>query len=1109
MSTKIFTNQDANTLLNKFKGIGEHMRGIHHFDALVGYLYASGYFIIRPFLQHIPQIRILVGIETDQLVKKYHARGLEFLGNAQDTRDAFLDQLKADIQTGHYSQKVEEGVLQLVEDIITERVKIKAHPAKKIHSKVYIFRPEIYNEHTQGAVITGSSNLTRPGLETNLEFNVELRDYAEVKFATDTFEQLWGEAVDILPASVQHVKRDTYLNNDRTPFEIYIKLLIAYFGNMADYDPSVLDDLPSQYDKLAYQADAIKEGYQRLLKHRGFILADVVGLGKTVVATAIIKKYVHFNGFQTKVLVVHPPALRDNWENTINDFGLNDYVHLITNGSLHKVIDPLDANYLNAQQYDMVVVDESHKFRSDTSRMYLWLQLICKTPRNKRGSDPDTSKKVMLLSATPLNNRPEDIANQLYLFQNARQSTIEAVPNLQAFFTPLIREYKALKKDENLDQDKLRGIYDQIKERVLRPLVIRRTRNDILNNEMYAQDMEAQGVKFPATPDPTPLEYQFAPATAILFAQTIERLTDATQGLGYFRYQAIAYLKSEEHRELYDNASRISTQLAHIMKTLLIKRLESSFEAFRATLGRFAQRNQAMIGMFERDKVYIAPDLDVNRYLDEDREDELEELIAALNADSPNNQVLRAKDFEAEFLPGLQADQQILNELCSQWDKVSQDPKLERFMTALKQELLDKKRNLEGKLVIFTESNETAQYLYQALQQAGYSRSLAVNSGNQRQVFEQIKANFDAKLPKAQQQDSLDFIITTDVLAEGINLHRANVIVNYDVPWNSTRLMQRIGRVNRLGTEAAQIWVYNFFPTSDADASIDLQNTALKKLQGFHTAFGEDSKVYSPEEVLEENILNQISEQEANEDDAYLKYLSFLRKFKSAQPKVFKRIARLPLRSRTGRSLRQLSLNNGQTSPLPCTIAYLKSSQRSSFFIHDSHTPPRELTFGEALQIFEADTNEPSIELIAEHYAHVQAMETEFQQQVIRQEMPRLSQDQLSPQENSANNMLSTLIKNAPLDAETKDLAKAAQAVVFMGIFKKFAHELHRLNRKRKDKKRKMKLPEVIKEFKQITDKYPVAQLKQWQDDQTKAQELAEQHARRETPRIIISESFG
>jgi SNF2 family DNA or RNA helicase len=186
--------------------------------------------------------------------------------------------------------------------------------------------------------------------------------------------------------------------------------------------------------------DAVSDRYAKMMKHNEFFLSDVVGLGKTVVATLIAKKFFYSNDFPSylsKTLVICPPALKENWDDTLSQFGLHDY-KIITSGSLHKVTKPHD--------FDLIIVDEAHKFRNDTAGMYTELQKICKTPTKKKLADSTCQqKRVMLISATPLNNRPEDIANQVYLFQDAKDSTLE-ISNLQNFFRKKIDEYKELKQ---------------------------------------------------------------------------------------------------------------------------------------------------------------------------------------------------------------------------------------------------------------------------------------------------------------------------------------------------------------------------------------------------------------------------------------------------------------------------------------------------------------------------------------------------------------------------------------------------------------------------------------------------------------------------------------
>ena len=445
MSTRFFTNLGHQTLFEKLKGVFQNNPDIEWFDALVGYLRASGYFAIRPYLEKVPHIRILVGINVDAIMADYHKRGLLFLADPTKALEEFKVELRKDIQTAPYKREIEAGILQFVHDIVSKKIELRAHPTQRLHAKIYIFRPKGFNEHKPGAVISGSSNLTSAGLGTeeevrNYEFNVLLHDYTDVQFATDEFERLWKESVPILPKVLQEVRDSTYLATEVTPHELFWKLLIEYFGPSIEYDPNAITDLPEGFKRLAYQMDAVSSGYRLLEKHNGFFLADVVGLGKTIVATLIAKKFYFYNGFpehRSHTLIVVPPAVEDNWEWTISKFRL-DNVKIITNGSLHKLKHP--------ERYDLVIVDEAHKFRNDTAEAFDELQRICKTPTQRELKDGSRArKKVILVSATPLNNRPDDIRNQLALFQDLKDSTL-SVANLQHFFAQREKEYRQAKR---------------------------------------------------------------------------------------------------------------------------------------------------------------------------------------------------------------------------------------------------------------------------------------------------------------------------------------------------------------------------------------------------------------------------------------------------------------------------------------------------------------------------------------------------------------------------------------------------------------------------------------------------------------------------------------
>ena len=972
-------------MLKKFEGVLEHVPNLRHFDALVGYFRASGYFRLRPHLESIEKIRILVGINVDQLAEKYHAAGQQYIKDPKETRASFLAKLKEDIKSADYNKETDAGILQFIDDVVTRKIEIKAHPEKNLHAKIYIFKPEIFNENSTGTVITGSSNFTNNGLgsseKSNYEFNVELRNFDDIKFASDEFELLWGDAIDILPAEVEKLKKQTYLNDEFTPFEFYIKLLIEYFGKRIDYDPANVDLLlPDNYQRLTYQAEAAIEGFEKLMQYQGVFLADVVGLGKTIIASIIARKFVFENGHHTKILIVYPPALADNWHRTIKDFHMGNNCSFISTGSLHKVIDNEMPEYPNADEYDLIIIDEAHKFRNDTSSMYEKLQKITKTDRKIPGPNGDFRKKVMLLTATPLNNHPADIENQVYLFQDKRNANLPTLKDLQSFFKPLKEEYDRLKKAETLDKDKVRAIFDKIRDKVVEPLVIRRTRTDIQNNPEYLKDMEAQGITFPVINPPHPVKYEFDDQLSGLFDKTITLLTGLNEkgkeaaGLGYYRYRAIEYLLNEKDRNRYGDVASISGRLAGIMKTLLVKRLESSFCAFKKSLGRFLKNTDLMIKMFEDNKIYVAPDIDVNKYLEEDNEEGLE---AKINEKGGNNQVYTAAEFRQDFVSLLNKDREQIKELVDKWDKIGQDPKLEKFLENLQKVFLNKEKNRSGKLVIFSESKETIDYIEKATQDAGFEKTISISAENRKEKQKTIRLNFDANQPKEDWLNDFDFIFTTEVLAEGINLHRSNVIINYDVPWNATRLMQRIGRVNRIGTEAKEINVFNFYPSDKSDNQIQLTNTAIKKLQAFHSAFGEDSQIYSQlEEVGEAGLYGSELKEEVNET---LVLLQELRDFKKMNPKEFDSISKIPQKARLARSVENVnpdcSVKNG-------SVTYVKSEGHPGVCYKTDENGVRELSFAEVAKIFKAEREERALPLPEFHHEQVNKATEHFKMAV-------------------------------------------------------------------------------------------------------------------------------
>lgn len=1081
MGTNFFTNEKENTLLEKIEGVFKYKK-VHFFDALVGYFRASGYFRIRKFIQDTPKIRFLVGINVDKLTYQANQQGLLFNPNAEQSQEEFFNEVKKNIQEAKYDKEVEDGMYQFIEDIVSGKISMRIHPKQNIHAKIYIFREEEYHPHSYGSVITGSSNLTEAGLEKNFEFNVELRYDDDIKYATETFERLWEESVEIDLSHVEKLKKDSYLSTDFMPYEIYLKFLLEYFGKSIDFDPNSVSDLPKGYMKLSYQVDAVNDGYAKMMKHNGFFLSDVVGLGKTIVSALIAKKFFFSNGFPTHrshTLVIVPPAMKISWEDTLDEFKL-DNVTIITNGSLHKIKNP--------ERYDLIIVDEAHKFRSDTASMYNELQKLCKTKAvHNDGSVHD--KKVILVSATPLNNRPEDIANLVYLFQDSKESTLEE-GNLQRFFREQIDRYRKLKKEQDMEivSKEIKSIYEKIRIKVVEPLTVRRTRTDLKENEAYKKDLDNQGVIFPDVKPPHKIYYQLDPNLEQLYDKTIQYLSDNAEGLKYYRYQAIKYLK-EDKKSKYKKADMISIQLAGIMKTLLVKRIDSSFYAFKQSLIRYYNANRVMLEMFKNGTIYIAPNLKVNEYMIEDREDELIKLIEDARYSDPTIEICTPDDFVEGFVDGILHDDKILSDLVAMWEEIDYDPKLEVFIERMGSELFDKSINNEGKLLVFSESKETTQYLMTSLKERGYSRILMVTSDNRNDVMSVLKENFDAKYSGPRKND-YDIVISTEVLAEGVNLHRANVIVNYDTPWNSTRLMQRIGRVNRIGSVAKEVHVFNFFPTSKVNDDIELEKKAKMKLFAFHAALGEDSQIYSTDENPETFGL---FDKDIDEDrDEKLRYLMWLRKLKQDNPELIKRISKLPMRARVGRKSKLFK--NG-------TITFIRNKRRDAFTFVREDGSSEELTFIEAVKVFEARMDERSLPLHEKHHNQVSLAlsiftDMEEQSKILHRKVNTVQ----GPNEKKAIAYLDGFMSISNISEYEEDMIVKAKRAISSGKFQQLQRDINKL--KTSTKKTPLRPVILLEKLMEILTQYPLEHVT------FNEREVIVPVKKKDCPEIIISESF-
>lgn len=894
---------------------------------------------LKKFIERGGRIRMIIGKEP--VVKGYQLKE-----DDKKFPDFYIHRDIAQL-TEEY-QECAEFLLKNITEEDNGPIQIRIYGQGEIkaflHSKAYILK----GKGTSVAVI-GSSNFTKKGLCDNSELNYletntlivsgSLSENSSAKGHIPWFEEKWEqsqpwnnrfirEVLGKTPLGEKAKKKLTKQAESLSPFETYIKLLQYEFGDIIDRkNMAQLENyIPEGMMPLEYQFSAVNQCFATMRKHGGFLLADVVGLGKTIVGTLLIKRFLAEPGEKPrKVLIVAPPAIVSGWKDTIlkMDDGRSDaispYIDLVTTGSIRNYLDDDDyenpqeietelsvdekLNINNKENYGLIIIDESHKFRNNLTNMYRNLDELISRNYTETGEAP----YIGLLSATPQNNRPDDLKNQIYLFQRTpKNSTLEKIDggNLEAFFADIGRRYQEIitskvAGDYGISQNKnqeLVRLSTEIREKVLSDLLVRRTRTDVKKH--YQDDLEKQNIKFPQISGPHILNYTMDDALCLLFNDTIETIgakPDVEDGvsLGYYRYRAIEFLIAPENRQKYRANNRdvhsVAIQLAKIMQILLVKRLESSFKAFRNSLENLAQYTINMVTMLEHGTVFICPSLDVNQEFRKAKNvgqcfETLRKKIEILNQEGRNekgqNAEYKTADFSFDYLPRLKEDLQRINKLCKRWADNDYDPKFDKFKESLNSELFNPKINTSGKLVIFTEAKDTLGALERAVKAKGHT-PLVISAENRKDKEQAIRENFDANYTGTFKND-YDTIITTEVLAEGVNLHRANVILNYDTPWNSTRLMQRIGRVNRIGSLADTVYIFNFMPSANGDELINLVRKAHTKLQSFHTLFGEDSKIFSEAEEI--STYDDLKTFVDGEESPLQKYISELRAFREKNP---------------------------------------------------------------------------------------------------------------------------------------------------------------------------------------------------------------------------------
>lgn len=931
------TNEKNQSLLDRFKVL---IKDTKFFDVLVGYFYTSGFHALYKSLESTTKIRILIGIDTDRSIAGHigSTTQSELNFSHAETKDKFSDLICDEMSSSEDSRHVEDGVSKFLEWLLNGKLEIKAYPTQNIHAKLYIMS-FAEDDRDAGRVITGSSNFTRGGLLDNLEFNVELKNRADYEFAQKKFNKLWANAVDVKDKYIETIQTKTWLNNTVTPYQLYLKFLYEYFKDELRQSEEVLFKyIPDEFKKLEYQEQAVLNAKKILDEYGGVFISDVVGLGKTYISAMLASQ------LDGRNLIIAPPVLLEkvnpgSWPNVFSDFRVAaDFESL---GKLDQLIK------YGTEKYKNIFIDEAHRFRTETNITYEKLAQICR------------GKRVILVTATPFNNSPRDILSQIKLFQKGKKSTIPNVANLEEFFRKLQKRLTDL--DRQRDHEEYLKITKvnakEIREKILKFLMVRRTRTEIEN--FFSDDLKNQKLKFPEVANPEPVFYELNEDESDIFNRTIELIAKKFK---YARYTPMLYYKGEvtQPEELSQK------NMGKFMKILLVKRLESSFFAFRNSVNRFIASYERFLEEFEKGNVYVSKKYTnkIFELLEDDNDEAIQKLL-----DEDKAKKYATSDFSDELKKHMEHDLQVLKEIEKIWRNINRDPKLLSFVKLLSSNPILK----NNKLIVFTESKETAQYLSSKIEDKLKERILIYTGGSSAFVREKVIENFDAKARSPKNEYRI--LITTEVLSEGVNLHASNIVINYDIPWNPTRLMQRVGRINRVDTNFDKIYSFNFFPTEQSNDQIKLKEAAEAKIHSFITLLGADAQLLTDGEMIESHELfdRLISKKTITGEDDFeeseLKYLQVIRNIRDNNPDLFAEIKRLPKKTRTSKK---------QNIKEDHLLTYFRKGKLQKFFLVGIHQP-QELDFISASKLLETEGKAPREKLDSGFYEKLEMNKKAFE----------------------------------------------------------------------------------------------------------------------------------
>ncbi len=903
---------------------------------LVGFFYFSGIRELYEGLKDNPDvnIKVLVGLNVDRT----NFGILEFADKDNHLSDEercykFLQSVKKSLNSEDFDTQEFYRQVRFFIKLIGENKLIIRKTYNPNHAKIYLFKLEEGQVGRKNLFITGSSNLTKAGITTQEEFNVEISDFG-FEDAEEYFDALWDEAVkitedDVIKRRLIEVVEKETLVKDITPFEAFVLVLKTYLDSyeQKEVGQSLIKILEENgYTPYQYQIDAIKQALAIIEKNNGAIIADVVGLGKTIIACAVARE------LKKRGIVICPPGLvgdknkKSGWLKYAEEFHLYDW-EVRSLGDLEGI-----AEFVNkARDIDAIIIDEAHRFRNQDTKDYEYLKNICR------------GKIVILLTATPFNNRPGDILSLLKLFITPKRSSITLENNLvdkfrsfKGIFDRLayIKKYcnssntskrkKAESYYEGLFGDKTINL-QKVKERshylakqirdVIEPVTIRRNRLDLQNNPFYKDEVK----KLSKIKDPKEWFFELTKGQSEFYDRIISRYFGDPDEGGQFKgaiYRPFEYKTEREKITTEKLTEKENFQfiqqrnLYDFMRRLLVKRFESSFGSFKQSIENFKKITKNASDFINKTGKYILDRSLLEKIYDLDME-QIEEYLKEYsekikNGNYPkNHEIYEVNKFKYkdEFIAHINADLELFDNILKELsglDLVDNDPKAACLIKNLR-DVLDQKPDKgepKRKVIIFSEYLDTVKYLEPILEKHFGKKVLTVGGDLASSKISEINRNFDASYKE--QEDEYDILLASDRISEGFNLNRAGMVINYDIPWNPVRVIQRVGRINRISKKVFDdLYIVNFFPTEQGSELVKSREIASNKMFLIHNTLGEDAKIFDiDEEPTPSGLFERIQQNPDNleQESFYTKALSKYLEIKKENPALVEDLKNYPPR---------------------------------------------------------------------------------------------------------------------------------------------------------------------------------------------------------------------